>query len=156
MTPVANVSPSQELRAVGLRATNQRALVLSIIRQSEGHLDAEEIYAAAREQDASLSLATVYRALRALRGAGLVQQRYFGSSHSHDHYEASGEAEHYHFTCVRCGEVYEFDTPVIRRLSAELERKHGWKVRHTVFLLEGVCSACASGSAGEAPAPSTV
>jgi Fur family ferric uptake transcriptional regulator len=144
MTPVPSLPATQELRAAGLRATNQRALVLSIIRQSDGHLDAEEIYSAARAQDAGLSLATVYRTLRALRLAGLVQQRYFGPSHSHDHYEASGQSEHYHFTCVRCGQVCEFETPLVRRLSKELEGKHGWKVRHAVFLLEGLCSACAS------------
>jgi Fe2+ or Zn2+ uptake regulation protein len=39
------------LRAQGRRITPQRKLLLEIIRQGEGHLDADEIYRRAREQD---------------------------------------------------------------------------------------------------------
>ena len=36
------------LKATGLRATNQRALVLDIVRLENSHLDADEIYRCAR------------------------------------------------------------------------------------------------------------
>jgi len=52
------------LSVTGMRVTNQRALILEIIRQGQGHLDADEVYRQAREKQPCLSLSTVYRTLR--------------------------------------------------------------------------------------------
>lgn len=142
------VGPEQELRRAGLRVTEQRALVLGILRRSKEHLDAEEIYAAAQAADADLSLATVYRTVRALEKAGLVAQRYFGPGHANDHYEPAGGPEHHHFTCVKCHRVFEFETPALAQLQGDLRRQRGWDVRRAYFSLEGVCADCA-GSASQ-------
>ncbi len=138
------LTPVEELRRAGLRVTEQRAVVLGILRQRGEHLDAEGIYAAARAQQANLSLATVYRAIRALERAGLIEQRYFGPGHAHDHYEASGGPEHYHFTCVTCRRVFEFETPLVGRLRSELQRERGWRVQRAHLTVEGECASCAS------------
>ncbi|GAI13556.1 unnamed protein product, partial [marine sediment metagenome] len=45
------------------RTTEQRQLLLEIIQQAEGHLDADEIYQRARQRLPSISLSTVYRSL---------------------------------------------------------------------------------------------
>jgi Fe2+ or Zn2+ uptake regulation protein len=137
-------SAASELRAAGLRATSQRALVLEIIRGSQTHLDADEIYGLAHGQDASISLATVYRTLKALRQAGLIEKRYFGPDHAHDHYEAAGEEEHYHLSCSQCGRVQEFKTPAVRRLVDDLQHRHAWRLQRPVLLLEGLCPVCAA------------
>lgn len=138
------LTPAEELRRAGLRVTEQRALVLEILRQSGEHLDAEGIYAAARAQQADVSLATVYRAIRALERAGLIEQRYFGPGHTHDHYEVSGGPEHYHFSCVRCRQVFEFESPLLGKLRAELQRQRGWRVERAHLTVEGECGSCAS------------
>jgi len=41
------------------RSTGQRRLILEIIQQAEGHLDADEIYQEARKKRPSISLSTV-------------------------------------------------------------------------------------------------
>ena len=51
------------LNVAGTRATGQRALILEIIQQGQGHLDADEIYRQARVKQPHLSLSTVYRTL---------------------------------------------------------------------------------------------
>jgi Fur family ferric uptake transcriptional regulator len=140
----ASPSPDEELRRAGLRVTDKRILVLRIIRGSQEHLDAEEIYAVARTEDSNLSLATVYRAIRALREAGLIEQRYLGPGHGHDHYEAASE-EHYHFTCTCCGRVFEFESTVARRLGSQLRRDRGWEVARLHLSLEGICEECRRG-----------
>jgi Fur family ferric uptake transcriptional regulator len=137
-----DATPQLELKSAGLRVTEQRARILEIIRRRGPHLDAEEIYAAAREADADVSLATVYRTVRALRHAGLVEQRYFGPDHAHEHYEATGGPEHYHFTCRSCGGVFEFEAPTIERLREDLTRRNGWDIRRAFFTLEGLCAEC--------------
>lgn len=138
------MTPQEELRRAGLRVTEQRAFVLGFLRQSGEHLNAEEIFAAARAQRANLSLATVYRAIRALERAGLIEQRYFGPGHTHDRYEASGGPEHYHFTCGSCRRVFEFETALTRRLQAQLQRQRGWRVNRAHLTVEGECGECAS------------
>ena len=67
----------------GLRVTNQRTLILEIIRQGKGHLDADEVYRRARKKQPNLSLSTVYRTLRMLKELGLVQEVHFGEDHHH-------------------------------------------------------------------------
>jgi Fur family ferric uptake transcriptional regulator len=128
--------------------TEQRARVLEIVHRRGSHLDAEEIYAAAREEDADVSLATVYRTMRALRRAGLVQRPYFGPGHDHEHYEAAGGPEHYHFTCSRCGGVFEFESSAIERLLKDLRRRNHWEIRNAFFSLQGLCSECAQAAEG--------
>ena len=54
------------LRAAGLRYTNSRRIVLEILRECGGPADAGQIFRRARARDARISLATVYRTLRAL------------------------------------------------------------------------------------------
>lgn len=147
------LTPEEELRRVGMRVTRQRALVLGILRRTREHLDAESIYAAARAQDAELSLATVYRTVRALQRAGLIERRYFGPGHTHDQFEAAGGPEHYHFTCVKCQRVFEFETPLVAKLQAKLHRQRGWHVSRVFFAFEGECAECAGhGSHGRVSA----
>ena len=87
------------LNMAGTRVTNQRALILGIL-QKQGHLDADEIYRQARRKQPRLSLSTVYRNLRTLKGLGLVEELHFDDSHHH--YEARPSAEHHHLVCLGC------------------------------------------------------
>jgi len=41
----------RSLNIAGIRVTNQRSLIMDIIRLGEGHLDADEIYRRAHERD---------------------------------------------------------------------------------------------------------
>lgn len=130
------------LRSVGLKVTRQRMLVLEILSDSEGHLDADAIHQLAREGGEEVSLATVYRTLRALREAGIVEQRFLGRQHDRERYEAVGRPEHYHFTCHGCGQVFEFETERIHQMKLELGSKHGWVLDHSCLCLEGWCASC--------------
>jgi Fe2+ or Zn2+ uptake regulation protein len=133
----------ESLHAAGRRLTPQRALVLDILQQADGHLDAEAIWQQARARDANLNLATVYRTLAVLKEMGLIEQRYFARDHKREFYEAVGKAEHYHFTCLRCGRVLELETPRIRQARAELEAVYGLRLAHACICFEGYCADCA-------------
>ena len=101
------------LNATGLRLTNQRALILEIIRHEHGHLDADEVYRRAREKQSRLSLSTVYRTLQLLKKLGLVEELHFDEAHHH--YEVKPSSEHHHLICLGCGRVTEFRYPLARR-----------------------------------------
>jgi Fe2+ or Zn2+ uptake regulation protein len=97
------------LNVTGIRVTNQRALILEVIRHGQGHLDADEVYRRARQKQPRLSLSTVYRTLQAFKKLGLIEEVHFDEAHHH--YEVKPPAEHHHLVCLGCGRVIEFKYP---------------------------------------------
>lgn len=65
---------ARALREAGLRVTQQRMALLSILMDAADHPNADELLARARDLDDSMSLATVYRTLSALEEAGLIRK----------------------------------------------------------------------------------
>jgi len=132
------------LRATGHRITAQRQIVLEVVETSAEHLDAEAIYQRAREKDPKISLATVYRTLTVLKDKGLIEQRFLARDHAREHYEPVGAPEHYHFTCLGCRKVIEFQSPRVTQMTTELHRDLGVEVAHACICLEGYCQTCAA------------
>ena len=128
------------LNLAGLRATNQRALLLEIIRQGEGHLDAFEIYRRAREKQPRLSLSTVYRALQKFKKLGLVEEVHFDENHHH--YEVKPSAEHHHLVCLGCGRVIEFHYPLARQVRRNVPEAKDFDIIGTEVRMTGYCSRC--------------
>ena len=54
------------LRDAGLRITKPRRIILEILHATEGHPDAAQIFERAVAMDSRISLATVYRTMKAL------------------------------------------------------------------------------------------
>lgn len=131
---------NQRSEIVSYPLTAQRRLLLQLIRNTGGHIDAKELYRRASSTDESISLATVYRSLRLFQELGLVEERRLGQS-SH-HYEIRHPAEHQHFVCRDCGKVIEFQNPLIDQLVGTVQTEHGFSVTKTEFYLEGYCHEC--------------
>ena len=130
------------LHASGRRMTPQRALVLSVLRESGGHLDAKRIWRLAREHDRRLNLATIYRTLDVLKEIGLVDQRYFARDHKREIYELAQKPEHYHFSCLGCGQVIEFETTHMLHVGRELVEQYGLHLTNACVCFEGFCAEC--------------
>ncbi len=128
------------LNLAGLRATNQRVLLLEIIRQGEGHLDAFEIYRRAREKQPRLSLSTVYRALQKFKKLGLVEEVHFDENHHH--YEVKPSAEHHHLVCLGCGRVIEFHYPLARQVKRNVPEAKDFDIIGTEVRMTGYCPRC--------------
>lgn len=129
----------QALRAGDRRYTRQRQLVMEVLEGSQAHLDVEAVYALAKKRDPHISLPTVYRALAVLKEAGLVQDHRLGEDHAH--FEAA-QARHYHFTCLACGRVVEFDAPQVRQMVRELSQREGLRITDVHVFLSGYCAQC--------------
>lgn len=128
------------LNSAGMRVTNQRALILEIIRRGEGHLDAAEVYRQARKKQPSLSLSTVYRTLSLFKKSGLVQEVHFDEEHHH--YEAKAPREHHHLTCLGCGKVVEFRYPLSRYVKGNVPEAKGFDITDTEIHMRGYCPEC--------------
>ncbi len=128
------------LNVSGLRVTNQRALILDIVRHGQGHLDADEVYRRAREKQPRLSLSTVYRTLRLLKKLGLIEECHFDESHHH--YEVKPPAEHHHLVCLSCGRVIEFHYPLSRYVKRSVAEAKDFDIIETEVRMTGYCSKC--------------
>ena len=140
MVTEKRLSGRRALNSAGLRVTNQRALLLDIIRQGGGHLDAFELYRRARRKQPRLSLSTVYRALQKFKNLGLVEEVHFDENHHH--YEVKPSAEHHHLVCLGCGRVIEFNYPLARQVKRNLPEAKDFDITGTEVRMTGYCSQC--------------
>ena len=132
------------LNVPGLRITNQRTLILDIIRQGRGHLDADEVYRRARKRQPRLSLSTVYRTLQTLKKLGLVEEVHFDEAHHH--YEIKPSTEHYHLVCLGCGRVVEFQYPLAHMVKRNVTEAKDFKITGSEVRMTGYCSRCRQGN----------
>ena len=126
------------LKASGMRATSQRALILEVIRR--GHLDADEIYRQVRRKRPRLSLSTVYRTLRMFKELGLVEELHFDEAHHH--YDMKAAFEHHHLVCLGCGKVVEFECPLSPKMQRGIAREKGFEISGVEIRMTGYCSKC--------------
>ena len=121
--------------------TAQRRLLLGVIQEAGTHLNAKDLYRRASEKDASISLATVYRNLRFFKEQGLIEERHLADMRC-SCYEMKRSGEHHHLVCQGCGHVIEFESPLTRKLLAEVQRKSEFYVTRVELCLEGYCREC--------------
>ncbi len=122
----------------GARVTNQRTLILKVIRHRQGHLDADEVYRLARKKQPRLSLSTVYRTLQLFKELGLVEELHFDEAHHH--YELKLPSEHHHLVCLGCGRVIEFRYPLTRYIKRNVAEAKDFEVISAE--IRGYCSKC--------------
>ena len=130
---------SRETQELGL--TKQRDAVLSVIRTTDSHLTANEVFVAARELLPSISFATVYNSLRFLKEAGHISEIQFGNgasrfdrmTHRHDH-----------AICTKCGKLVDIEMDIPAELIQHAERECSFKTDSIEFTLRGLCPDCAN------------
>lgn len=135
------------LHGAGRRLTGQRQLLLELLQEHGGHLDAHELYRLAQARDPRLNLSTVYRTLGLLRDLGLVDEQHLGQDHHH--YELKTPSTHYHLVCMICGAVVEFTSPLIADLQATIGREYDYEIADAQVNLLGACASCRAALADE-------
>jgi Fur family iron response transcriptional regulator len=96
----AELSAGRRLAACGIRATEQRLQVASLLLRAPQHLSAEQITEALRHAGTRVSKATVYNTLNLFAARGLIRQvNVDGNCAWFD----SNVAPHYHFHDERSG-----------------------------------------------------
>lgn len=133
----------QILGSSSQRVTSQRALLLELLRQSDGHLDADELYSRARKKNSRISLSTVYRNLQLFKKLGLIEEHHFDAEHHH--YEVKSGAEHQHLLCVSCGKVVEFACPLSYEFRDNIGKQYDFDITDVEVRMTGLCSRCRTG-----------
>jgi Fur family ferric uptake transcriptional regulator len=102
-------------------------------------LSAQEIYVQLRQRNQTLGLATVYRALEALKLDGRVQVRT----------QTNGEAvyslirqDRHHLTCLQCGLSIALDRCPVHELEQQLQTLYEFKIYYHTLEFFGRCDRC--------------
>ncbi len=115
-----------ELRAKGVQVTRQRLAILNVLRAATDHPRVDDILSRARQDDESISQATVYRTLGALEKVGAVLKNDFDGTGAR--YELADRAHHDHLIDLDTGEVIEFHSERIEELQAQIARELGYEI----------------------------
>lgn len=92
----------------GLRATRQREHIFAVLLHKRDHPTADEVYARARTDMPSISLATVYNCLETLVTCGLVRAVNYEREPTRF---CPNLVPHAHFRDKDSGRVYDIDLP---------------------------------------------
>lgn len=106
--------------------TDQRRVIARVLSDAGDHPDVEELYRRATAIDSRISIATVYRTVRLLEEAGILERHDFRDGRSR--YEQVGERHHDHLINIETGEVIEFRNEEIEKLQTEVARRLGFKL----------------------------
>ena len=109
--------------AKNIRMTSQRQIIIQVIEESDDHPDVDQLYLRSVELDNTISIATVYRTVKLLEEAGLIERLEFGDGRSR--YEEAGE-HHEHLVDIDTGEVHEFYNEELETLKTEIAREMGY------------------------------
>ena len=120
----------------GMRMTEQRRVVARVLSESHDHPDVEELYRRAAAVDPHISIATVYRTVRLLEEAGIIEKHDFRDGRSR--YEEAGEQHHDHLIDMKTGKVVEFYDEEIERLKTAIAERLGFRLVDHRLELYGV------------------
>lgn len=123
----------------GLKSTRQRDEIASWFFSLHGHHSAHRIYREIQKVSPGIGFSTVYRTMKLLCEAGLVQERHFGDGEAL--YE-NVSTHHDHCICTSCGKIIEFENDKIESLQEAVARKFGFELHSHKMELYGLCSDC--------------
>jgi Fur family peroxide stress response transcriptional regulator len=148
-------------RAHGLSVTHQRLAIFEALAASREHPSAEQIHRTVQRRLPTLSLATVYKNLEALKSIGAIAD--VNPLHQQARYEAAlpgtgAGKPHHHLVCVSCKKVRDLHDEELDGL--RVRHPQGFDVRAVRVQVEGLCPDCRSQAfrpwpfAGPAASPS--
>ncbi|WP_456479328.1 Fur family transcriptional regulator [Nautilia sp.] len=121
------------LEESNLKITPQRLAILKEL-EKKGHASIEEIYENIRDFFPSISLATIYKNITALKDEKIISEICL---HQKPKFEITKEP-HAHFICKKCGMVE--DVPFSDLIKAEIEEKYPDTQKE--LYIYGVCKNC--------------
>ncbi len=112
--------------AKGMRMTEQRRVIASVLESADDHPDVEELYHRAVKVDPKISISTVYRTMRLFEDAGIIEKHDFGDGRSR--YETIPDEHHDHLIDLKSGQVIEFRNEEIEALQERIARELGYTI----------------------------
>lgn len=119
--------------------TRSQERILNLLKTLNRAISAQDIYVELRNGSQSIGLATVYRALEALKLEGVVQVRTLASGES---LYSSVQQDKHHLTCLQCGKSIPIDECPVHELETQLHQFHQFKIFYHTLEFFGLCNRC--------------
>lgn len=123
--------------AKGSRLTSVRRIICEVVFTKAQPFDADQILGEARQTDSLISMASLYRTLKSLREAGLIEQ----SLGQKGYYQLRpvSETSSNCIACKNCGRIIPLNDPCLPiRVGAQV-RQAGFKATHVRQQTEAFC-----------------
>lgn len=130
----------ERLKGRGLRMTPQRLAILRALVMHPGHPTVEELHQVLQPQFPTMSLATVYKTITLLKGAGEVLELEFSSRDNR--FDGHNPLPHPHLICTGCGRILDPLVPDLAGMIADLSRRTGYAVTSHRLDFYGLCPEC--------------
>lgn len=125
------------LKQQGLKFTTERALILDSVLNKEGVFEVEQLAYEMREAGHRVSKATIYRTIKHLVEAGLIDEVLLDSRQAH--YQVSyGRKPLDHLVNMETDEIIEFHSPELTAIRDRICADHGLKPAGHRFLIYAV------------------
>jgi Fur family peroxide stress response transcriptional regulator len=127
----------EKYRGIGLKLTPQRLAILNYLDGNQEHPSAEDIYKAVLKKFPTMSFATVYNTLEALKRKGIVLELALDAGKKRFD---PNTTPHHHLICIRCNQIidimskYELSIPDSERMSFQVISNH--------IEFHGICHLC--------------
>jgi len=119
--------------------TKQRQAVLLVIRGSDRHMTANEVFEDARRLMPGISFATVYNSLRYLKNEGLIGEVGFGTDAKRYDRKLT---RHDHAFCTKCGDLVDIEMEHPQELVDRAASYSKFRPESLEFTLRGICPDC--------------
>ncbi len=114
----------RHLRSLGQKYTPERAQILSVLLEMDSLFQADELLARMKATGFRVSKATIYRTIKLLQDAGIIQQVLVDSEQAHYHL-AYGAKPRDLIIDVETNRVISVEIPELIALRERLCREHG-------------------------------
>ena len=115
---------SERCKNVGIRMTGQRRLIIKVLENSKDHPDVETLFERSNKIDNKVSIATVYRTVKLLQNAGILEKLEFNDGRSR--FEDAVRKHHDHLIDLDTGKVIEFIDEEIEHIQKKIANKLGY------------------------------
>ncbi len=112
------------LRDLGHKYTPERAQILDTLVVMDDLFQVDQLIDAMKESGHRVSKATVYRTIKLLQEAGIIQQVLFDAEHAH-YQLAYGRKTRDIIVCVDTNEILSIEIPELRALTERVCEQHG-------------------------------
>jgi Fur family peroxide stress response transcriptional regulator len=122
---------------MSLKLTPQRLAILEYLEGNKNHPSASDIYDAVSKQFPTMSFATVYNTLKALKMHENIQELTIDPEKKRFD---PNMTRHHHLICVNCSKIIDIETEFDIVLSNA--QKHGFEITGNHIDFYGVCTDC--------------
>lgn len=121
------------------RRTRNQERILQIMGIQTQPLSAQDLYAELRKHQYSTGLATVYRALDALKLEGALKMQTLPTGEA---VYSLPQLDRHHLTCLRCDRTILLEGCPVHDLEAQLNQTHQFQIFYHTLEFFGLCPAC--------------